>query len=150
MPRTKDVLKRVSTIMAETPGIDDVVQIGGFSLISGNASNVGFSVGVLAPWSKREASGQSLGAIIGQVQQRFAAIQEAKIFAFSPPAICGLGRTGGFEFQLQDTAGRSPQDLAAAMRGLVFAANQAPELQRVFSTYQADSLELRSISIGAR
>jgi len=149
LPRTKGVLQRVSQIMAETPGIEGVVQIGGFSLISGNASNVGFSVGVLAPWSEREAAGQSLGAIMGQVQQRFAAIQEAKIFAFGPPAIRGLGRTGGFEFQLQDTSGRSAQDLAAAMRALVFAANQAPELQRVFSTFQADSPRI-SIDIDRR
>ena len=60
------------------------------------------------------------------------------MFGFNPPAVRGLGRTGGFEFQLQDVAGRTPQDLAAAMRALVFTANQQPEMTRVFSTFQAE------------
>ena len=127
-------MKQVYVILAETEGVENVVQIGGFSIVSGTqATNSGFTLAVLAPWRERPPVRQ----IIGQVQGRFAAIQQANVFAFNPPAIRGLGRTGGFEFQLQDTVGRSPQDFAAVLRALVIAANQAPELEAVFSTYQA-------------
>ncbi len=138
LPRTRQVLEKVYTIMAETPGIEQVVWIGGFSLISGVATNAGFAVAVLEPFAAREARDLSVHRILGQLQPRFAAIQEAKVFGFNPPAVRGLGRTGGFEFQLQDVAGRTPQDLAAAMRALVFTANQQAEMTRVFSTFQAE------------
>ncbi len=139
LPRTERVMARVLEIMAATDGIGGIVQNAGFSLIAGTrAGNLGFSVGVLAPWSEREARGRTAAAIMAELQPQFAAIRDANVFAFSPPPIRGLGTTGGFEFELQDRAGKSPQDLAAAMRGLVFAANQAPELQRVFSTFQAE------------
>ncbi len=139
LPRTERVVARVLEIMAATDGIDGIVQNTGFSLIAGTrAGNLGFSVGVLAPWTEREARGRTAAAIMAELQPQFAAIRDANVFAFSPPPIRGLGTTGGFEFELQDRAGKSPQDLAAAMRGLVFAANQAPELQRVFSSFQAE------------
>ncbi len=108
LPRTHQVLKKVYEIMAETPGIEQVVWIGGFSLISGAATNAGFAVAVLEPFAEREASEVSVHQIIGRLQPQFAAIQEAKVFAFNPPAVRGLGRTGGFEFQLQDVAGAHP------------------------------------------
>ncbi|MCG8359312.1 MAG: multidrug efflux RND transporter permease subunit [Kiloniellales bacterium] len=139
LPRTEGVLAEVGEILSSAEGVDHVVLVGGFSLIAGaNATNSGLAVAVLAPWPEREARGLTLETILGGVQGRFFALQEANVFAFNPPAIPGLGSTGGFEFQLQDTVGRSPQDLAAAMRGLVFAANQRPELRGVFSTFQAE------------
>ena len=146
LPRTQQVMDKVYAIMAETPGIGKIVRIGGFSLISGASTNAGLGVGVLEPWADRQASGLDVQQIIGRLQPQFAAIQEAKVFAFNPPAIRGLGRTGGFEFQLQDIAGRTPQDLAAAMRALVFAANQQTEMTRVFSTFQAEAPRI-SISV---
>ncbi|WBA83187.1 efflux RND transporter permease subunit [Endozoicomonas sp. GU-1] len=55
----------------------------------------------------------------------------------SPP-IPGLGSSGGFDFRLQDTMGRSSQELSQVMNGLIYQANQQPELARVFSTWQAN------------
>jgi HAE1 family hydrophobic/amphiphilic exporter-1 len=57
---------------------------------------------------------------------------------FNPPPIPGLGTSSGFEFKLQDSEGRSPSDLAQVMNGLIYEANQRPELTRVFSTYRAN------------
>ena len=67
---------------------------------------------------------------------------EAEAFAFPPPPIIGVGTSGGIEAQLQDFGGRSPQDLAAALRALVFNANQDPALANVFSTYAANVPQL--------
>ncbi len=138
LPRTEKVMNRVLEILSATEGVAGIPQTGGYSLIAGIGSNNGFSIGVLAPWSERAGRGLTAAAIVDKLQPQFAAIRDANVVAFNPAPVRGLGSTGGFQFELQDTAGRLPQDLAAAMRGLIFAANQAPELRRVFSTFQAE------------
>ena len=69
-------------------------------------------------------------------------IQEAIVFAYNLPPIIGLGTGSGFEFQLQDFSGAPPRELAAVARGLVFAANQNPQLGRVFTTFAANTPQL--------
>ncbi len=68
---------------------------------------------------------------------------EASIAAFNPPAIPGIGRTGGFDFQLEARAGQDVNDLAATARGLIFAANQDPDLSGVFTTFSATQPQIR-------
>lgn len=143
LPRTIDVMRELGEKMAHTPGVAHVVEIAGFNIISGtNSSNNGLAVAVLKPWSERQGADLSLDAILNNVQMQAFAMREATIFAFNPPSIRGLGRTGGFEYQLQDTAGRNVQDFAAVLRGLLTAANQSPGLTRVFSTFQSDVPQL--------
>jgi multidrug efflux pump subunit AcrB len=70
------------------------------------------------------------------------AIQGAVAFPFNLPPILGLGSTGGFQYALEALQGQSPSDVAAALRGLVVAANAAPELAGVYSTYAADTPQI--------
>jgi HAE1 family hydrophobic/amphiphilic exporter-1 len=58
---------------------------------------------------------------------------------FNLPPIVGLGTGGGFQYQLEDLQGRTPEALAGVMRGLILAANQDPALSRVFSTWASDN-----------
>jgi HAE1 family hydrophobic/amphiphilic exporter-1 len=137
--RTAEVMDEVSTILRATPGVRNVVAIGGFSFLTGTAaSNSGVVFAVLDPWSERATPQLHVQGLLQQLRGQLFAIPEAMVIAFNPPAIRGLGTTGGFDFQLQDVAGGSPQDLAAALGALIVAANQAPELRNVFSTFQAD------------
>ena len=48
----------------------------------------------------------------------------------------------GIEAQLQDFGGRPPEDLAAALRALVFPANQDPALANVFGACTANVPQL--------
>jgi multidrug efflux pump subunit AcrB len=59
--------------------------------------------------------------------------------AVSPPPIVGLGSAGGFSYVLQDLRGGDPKALASVLRGMLVAANQNPELTRVFSTFAAST-----------
>ncbi|MBL8658778.1 MAG: multidrug efflux RND transporter permease subunit [Rhodospirillales bacterium] len=137
--RTGAALDHVREILAATPGIAHVVTIGGFNFLAGSAaSNSGVMFAVLDPWFERRAPDLQVGGILNRLRGQLFAIPEANVIAFNPPSIRGLGTVGGFDFQLQDRRGGSPQDLAAALRGLVFQANQTPELSNVFSTFQAD------------
>jgi len=139
LTRTTEVMTIVGTILKETPGVRNVVAIGGFSLLTGTtSSNAGALFAVLEPWFNRTSADLQIHSILAGLRGRLAAIPEASVVAFNAPAIQGLGETGGFDFQLQDPRGGDPQDLAAVLGALVIAANQQPELRNVFSTFQAD------------
>jgi hydrophobe/amphiphile efflux-1 (HAE1) family protein len=142
LARTNLVLAQVSETIQQTPGVADVIAVSGFSIISGSSENVGLAVVVLEPWSARKTPEVQLAGLMGRVRAELAALPTANIFAFSPPAIQGLGSTGGFDFRLQALGDQSPQELAAVTRALVVAANQDPTLQAVFSTYSADVPQL--------
>nr|WP_255611405.1 efflux RND transporter permease subunit [Synechocystis sp. PCC 7339] len=97
----------------------------------------------LKPWGERPAPNQSVQAIIGQMFGKFSQIPEANIFPLNPPPIRGLGQFGGFDFQLQDLRVNSELDTMVGTMGQILgAANQSPDLQRVFSTFQANSPQL--------
>jgi len=142
LARTNRVMGRVTRALQDINGVDAVLGVSGFSLLSGTAENVGFGIVVLKPWDERKRPDLQLGAIVGQAQGRLAAISSANIFAFAPPPIHGLGTTGGFDFRLQALEDQPPREIAAATRALVIAANQDPTLMRVFSTYTANTPQI--------
>lgn len=142
LARTQQVAARTSAILMDTPGVSDVITVSGFSIISGASENVAFGLVVLDPWRSRGSPEQSIEGLVSRVRRETAAIPEANISVFSPPAIRGLGRTGGLDFQLQALGNQTPQELAAVTRAVVVAANQDPALQAVFSTYSADVPQL--------
>jgi HAE1 family hydrophobic/amphiphilic exporter-1 len=143
LPRTTAVLAEIEAILSETPGVADVISVGGYSMLQGTVvPNGAFLIAVLKPWDERTAPELNLRAIMGNVAPKFAAISKAMIIPFVPPPIPGLGNTGGFEFVLQDTESRAPQSLSAVLGGMIVAANSKPELRGVFSTFGANSPQI--------
>lgn len=142
LARTNKVMAQVNDLLRNTPGVSDVITVSGFSLISGTSENVGFGVVILKPWDERDMPELRLDGLMGGLRAKLAAIPSANIFAFAPPAIQGLGTTGGFDFRLQALGDQSPQDIAAVTRAMIIAANQDPALRAVFSTYTANVPQL--------
>ena len=139
LPRTEKVVLRVEEILGGEQGISGVLSVPGYSLLSGTlSSNVGLVIAVLSPWAERPTWELHQSYIVGRVRKELWAIEEANVIAFEAPAIPGLGTAGGFEFQLQDLVGRTPQDLASAMLALIEPANRDPGLASVYSTYRAN------------
>ena len=137
LERTLEVAKQVEEVLLSTPGVAGINLFGGFDALTGtNPPNIGSAFVTLAPWDEREARGESLDAIFASVRPRLAAIPGARIFALNPAPIRGLSRTGGFEFQLQDRAGGSIDELAAVTQQLIDAANASPELRNVFTNFR--------------
>ena len=144
LQRTAAVMGRVETILMETEGVESVMSIGGYSLLSGSVlPNSAFLIAKLSDWSEREDPALHVNAILAGVRAQLFAIPEATILPFNPPPIPGLGSTGGFEFILQDTEGRSPGELSQALGGLILSANGAPETTSVFSTFRANVPQLQ-------
>jgi hydrophobe/amphiphile efflux-1 (HAE1) family protein len=141
--RTTKIAERVEETLMKTEGISDVSSIIGYSFLDGLAkSNSAFEIVLLKSFEERKDPALSADALIAKVRGEFQSIGEANVIAFNLPPIIGLGTGSGFEYQLQDLQGGTPVDLAATARGLMFAANQAPALRAVFSTYAANTPQL--------
>jgi len=87
----------------------------------------------------RGAQGPGFGAaaIIARLGTAFRQIGGGLVLPLAPPPIIGLGTGGGFTYVLEDLRGGDPKALAQVVRGLTVAANQEPQLSRIFSTYSA-------------
>jgi hydrophobe/amphiphile efflux-1 (HAE1) family protein len=138
LERTEAVLQDVVGVLKATAGVADVITIAGTSLISGNASESGLVIAALKPWNERRDRSASIDGIITTLRARFAAVAGATMVPFNPPAIPGLGTTGGFDLRIQARDGQNQQRLAEAIRSMVVGATQTPGLAGVFSTFSAD------------
>ncbi len=140
--RAHEVVKEVEAIVQAEDEVADVIAVAGRSMLSGVSSNTGMLIITLKPWDQRPGAARHVAAVMGRVQKQVTALTEANIFTFQMPSIPGMGNTGGFEFMLQDRAGGSIETLGETTAAFVAAANQRPELQRVFTTFRADTPRL--------
>jgi hydrophobe/amphiphile efflux-1 (HAE1) family protein len=135
--RTREMSQQVAAIIQPLPGIQAVQSVTGFSMLNGLAqSNSAFFIVTLKTFSERTAPEAKVNALLAAVARGTARVP-ALVVPFNLPPIIGLGTGGGFQYQLQNLEGRPVAEMAAVMRGLVFAANQDPALNRVFSTFSA-------------
>jgi len=142
--RTEEIVAQVENIVRPIAGVQGVISVVGFNFIDGvAASNQAFFVVRLKPYEERTTASQNVEAIIAQLRPQLGAIQGAIVFPFNLPPILGLGNTGGFQYVLEALQGQAPGDIAAVMRGLLVTANQQPELAGVFSTFAADTPQIR-------
>ena len=136
--RTKDVMHKLGDIVKNDPAATDFIAVSGFSLLGGAGSNNALGIVVLKDWEERTSPELGLRAVLTRLMGQFWAMPDAQIMAFNPPAIPGLGNSAGFEFRLQDSEGREPAELAQVLNGLIYEANQRPELSNVYSTFRAN------------
>ncbi len=140
--RTSQIVDTLSEKIHAIDGVDFVIGVRGFSLMSGAGENVGIAFVGLKPWDQRTTPETELNSIVGNIRQIAATTSGANINAFVPPAIMGLGTSGGFEFKLQALEGQKPADLARVTFGLMMALNQNPDIAMAFSTYSASVPQL--------
>ncbi|MAS96439.1 MAG: hydrophobe/amphiphile efflux-1 family RND transporter [Verrucomicrobiales bacterium] len=143
LARTDAFMSEVEARMMKMPGVENVIAIRNFSILAGTASNVGFAVAELKHWDERKTPDVSSDAIVGRLFGELGSMPGATVLAFSPPPIRGLGSTSGWEAVVQDPQARPAGELAAAVGGVVYEANQRPQLSRVASTWRADVPQLQ-------
>jgi len=136
--RTQAVLDKITPIITNDEAVEDLITVSGFSLLGGAGSNNGLAIITLKDWEDRTTPELGLRQLIPRLMGQLWTMPDAQIMVFNPPPIPGLGNSSGFEFKLQDSEGRDPAQLAQVMNGLIYEANQRPELTRVFSTYRAN------------
>jgi hydrophobic/amphiphilic exporter-1 (mainly G- bacteria), HAE1 family len=137
--RTIEVLKKIMDVLGETRGVDHYSAISGLNVVSGaSKTNSGTIFCQLKPWDERKDKSEQIFALISQLQAKFASIREANIIVIAPPAIPGLGATGGFTFELQQR--ESNDDIKTFERNVnafMAAANKRPEIARAITFFNA-------------
>jgi multidrug efflux pump len=138
LDRTERVIRQMSSLALDHPGVANSVAFPGLS-INGfvNAPNTGIAFVTLKP-SHERARMRDMDAnhIVAALNQRFASIQEAYVGIFPPPPVQGLGSVGGFKLYVEDRAGLGFEELYRQIQSAALAAQQAPELAGLFSTFQ--------------
>jgi hydrophobe/amphiphile efflux-1 (HAE1) family protein len=137
--RTSDVVKQTEDILKKERAIADVSSIIGLNFVDNYSQpNSGFLVVTLKNFEERTAASETSDAIIARLATALrAGVKGGSAVPLAPPPIIGLGTGGGFSYVLQDLRGGEPADMAQVLRGLVIAANQDPQLSRVFTTFSA-------------
>jgi HAE1 family hydrophobic/amphiphilic exporter-1 len=135
LDRTAAVNDKLDAIFKTTPGIKYYTGVAGFSLLSLVTTTYNsFYFITLDDWDARDKKGLTADVIIRQLNQRLAGVAEAQAFAFAPPAIPGIGTSGGVTFMLEDRAGKDPAFLAENTVKFLAAARKRPEFARLFTT----------------
>ncbi|MDQ2753326.1 MAG: efflux RND transporter permease subunit, partial [Bacteroidota bacterium] len=139
--RSLQVLDSMMNILQNTKGILHFAALGGYNGITGAAkTNSGTIFCQLQPWDERKSDSLVATGLLSTLQTKFTSIKGANIVVVSPPAIPGLGNTGGFTFELQQQeANDSLPQFAKVVQNFIAAANQRPELQRVFTFFTANT-----------
>jgi HAE1 family hydrophobic/amphiphilic exporter-1 len=143
LERTEAVVKQIDNILSETPGVRDWITFGGFSLIDAtNASNAAAVYIIMDAWEERSDPSLSQKAILANLQRQFFGIQDAIVYGFPPPAISGLGVSGGFQMQLQDKSGAGLQGLQQMVGEMIADGNGQSQLTNLNTTFRADVPQL--------
>ena len=127
---------KVEEILADTPGVQYTTSVVGFSLLSFvRTSYNAFYFVTLKPWSERKTRAEQFQEIKARLNQQLSKLPQGTVFSFSPPAIPGVGTSGGFQFVLEDRAGRDVQFLADNLDKFLAAARKRPEIGAISTTF---------------
>jgi HAE1 family hydrophobic/amphiphilic exporter-1 len=135
LQRTTSASRKVEEILMQTPGIDHVTTVVGYNMLSGvqNTYSAFFWV-TLKEWKERKAADEQYWAIKIHLNTALRSISEGTTVAFPPPAIPGVGASGGVTFVLEDRSGQGVDFLRENQQKFMAAARKRPEFALVFTT----------------
>jgi HAE1 family hydrophobic/amphiphilic exporter-1 len=143
LQRTDEVAAKVENVLAKTPGIEHTNSVVGYSLLSSvRTSYNAFFFVTLKPWDDRTSRSVQLQAIKERLNEELSSLPEAVAFSFSPPAIPGVGTSGGFTFVLEDRAGMDLTFLSSNLAAFLTEARKRPELVGLSTTSLASVPQL--------
>jgi hydrophobic/amphiphilic exporter-1 (mainly G- bacteria), HAE1 family len=136
LQRTGEAARDVEHTLMTTPGIESVTSVIGFSLlsVSQNTYSAFFFVN-LKPWDERKSKAEQFNAILGNVGAGLSKVKAGMAFSFPPPAIPGVGTSGGVTMVLEDRSGADPSFLTQNVNKFIAAASKRPEIAFVNAGY---------------
>lgn len=135
LQRTEKVTEKVEEILAKTPGMEHYTSVVGFNLLSEtNTTYNSFFFIKLKEWSERVSPDEQYQAIKDHLNGELSKLSGAVGFAFSPPAIPGVGTSGGVTMVLEDRSGKDVEFLAQNSEKFQSAVSKRPEIARAMTT----------------
>lgn len=137
--RTEEVVRRMSAIAMEQPGVQSTVAFPGLS-VNGfvTQSNAAVIFLPLEPFDQRLTPDLSADAIAGSLNQKFGEIDNAFVLVVTPPPVLGLGTTGGFKVQVEDRGNLGQQALYNETQKIIGQVWGAPEIGFAYSNFQVN------------
>lgn len=137
--RTEAVSKQINRILDSYPEVKTYIGISGFSIMGGGElSNAGTYFVILKNWKERKGKEHTAQSVVNRFNREAYGIQEAQIFAMVPPAIPGLGASGGLQLQLEDRKNLGPTEMQRAIETLEASYHTKPQLLSLSCMYQAN------------
>lgn len=137
--RTQEFVDKIYPLIKEEPGVENVMVVVGVSMIGGSGENVALGIITLHPWNERKGDELYSTNILNRIRAKLIGMPEAEIQLFEPPAIMGLGMSGGMDYRLQALNSDDPQQLEAALKGFLAKLNQDPNISYAYTTYTAQT-----------
>jgi hydrophobic/amphiphilic exporter-1 (mainly G- bacteria), HAE1 family len=136
LQRTEAAVSQMEKVIMETPGVEFCTAISGYSMLSGVTNTYsGFFFITLKPWEERKKPEEKYEAIMAHLNREFAKLPQGVAFAFSPPAIPGIGTSGGVTMVIEDRSGKDIAFLWENTQKFLAEARKRPELARVTTTF---------------
>jgi len=143
LDRTEAVIRKMSEIGLQQPGVQDAVAFPGLSISGFSvAPNAGIVFFCLKPFEERRSHDLSGPAIAAALNQKFAGVQDAFILTVPPPPVMGLGTIGGFKLFVEDRADLGYDALFQTTQGMIGKGYQTPGLGGLFSTFTVNVPQL--------
>jgi len=142
LARTEQALFEFRDKVLEIDGVSSVLIGSGFSILSGRSENAGIAIIKLDHWDQRTTPDKSLSAMNMKIQQVASTVAAAQILCFTPPAIMGLGATGGATFMLAGEGDIQPQALFDQAMDTAGKISADPKTLYAITTYNASTPQL--------
>ena len=137
--RTQKVINKIYEIAKSEKGVKDILAVYGSSMIGGSGENVGMAIITLDTWNKRKGDFLYSTNIMNRLRAKVQSLPEANIQMFEPPAIMGLGVSGGMDYRLQSLDTDDSKKIETALYQALGMINAAPETAYAYSTYTAST-----------
>jgi HAE1 family hydrophobic/amphiphilic exporter-1 len=136
--RTDAAQQKITAALLQTPGIQGVIAVTNFSLLTQvQSTNAGFFFVALKPWEERKSKQEQLEYIQSNLQKQLGGNAEGIAFAFPPPSIPGIGTSGGVTMVLEDRSGNDdPTTLTKHVFAFLGALKNRPEIGAAIPSYQ--------------
>ncbi|WP_020396964.1 efflux RND transporter permease subunit [Thiolinea disciformis] len=140
LERTDRVVKQVVAAIKSNPANVNVVSLTGLDFIGGGSKNNAATFFVAqSHWDERTMTTKEL---VAELLKKTSGIKEAMVLAFTPPAILGLGSTGGFEFYIQNRGDGGSRALIEALQSFQKSATGNLALAQVRSLWKSATPQL--------
>ncbi len=133
--RTQQFIDKIYPLIREEKGVDSVMIVVGVSMIGGSGENVALGFIALEPWNKRTDKNLYSTNIMNRIRAKVSGMPDAEVQLFEPPAIMGLGMSGGMDYRLLSMDTDNPQKIDAVLQNTLAMINQTPEVAYAYTTY---------------
>ena len=135
LQRTDEVVRQVEQVLYKVPAIESFISVVGVNALAGVQNTYSaFYFIKLKPWDERESKADQAAGVVRYLNGRLASLPQGIAFSITPPAIPGIGVSGGFTFVLEDRAGRDVAFLNQNLQQFMQAARRRPELSKTMQT----------------